>query len=220
MQRLRRQAELYRKFDSPEQCAILQSLVEPIVRDTGDVDMLADPFVAQNIARTLSGHFRNLQPKVSMTRWFGLVDASKAYLPRWHRRLLVQLFLCLQTGVFKIGRPSEETLGCGSVRAPSVLQRCRSPMYRATPGKLNAHRISRLLASVSCTLSAAILVQKVRQTLSWRRPVVRIEVACGPYRATACDQKVVLGSARIVMYQSPPPWIERPNLFGSIALPT
>lgn len=61
-------AGVYSKFGSPEDCAILQSLLEPIVRDTGDFDMLADPLVARNISAALPDYFQDLQPKVSMTR--------------------------------------------------------------------------------------------------------------------------------------------------------
>lgn len=170
-------AGVYSKFGSPEDCAILQSLLEPIVRDTGDFDMLADPLLARNISATLPDYFQDLQPKVSMTRWFGLVDASNAYLPRWHRRLLVQLFLCLQTGVFKVGRPSEATRGNGLVKVSCLRQRNRRPMGRPRSRSLN--RVwnlqfrGRLLRSACCGLGAG----DSHQSPSWRHVVVRHGVA-------------------------------------------
>lgn len=37
-------AELYSKFQNPENCALMQSLIQAILEDSGDTDMLADPW--------------------------------------------------------------------------------------------------------------------------------------------------------------------------------
>lgn len=39
-----------------------------------------------------------MQSKVSMTRWFGFLDSARQFAPTWHRRLLLQIFLCISTG--------------------------------------------------------------------------------------------------------------------------
>lgn len=106
-------AELYAQFKNPDQDAMLISLLEPILRGTGDIDSLSSPTVAFDIAQSLPEHFSSMHPKVSMTRWFGFVDTARAFLPKWHRRLLLQMLLCIETGVFN-GDKQSDALGAVS----------------------------------------------------------------------------------------------------------
>jgi len=93
-------ANVFSSMENPHRCCLLQSLIEPILQDTGDIESFADTDLAQTVCSTLPEHFATLHPKVSMTRWFGFVDTAHRFLQTWHRRLLLQLYLCIQTGVF------------------------------------------------------------------------------------------------------------------------
>lgn len=160
-------SELFANFRQADQDPWLISLVEPILRDTGDLDSLSDPMVAAGIAQSLPEHFSRMQPKISMTRWFGFVDAAREFLPKWHRRLLVQMMLCLQTGVFQsdkasdslaaVSLPSEASSSGERVstsRESEEIRKlrlaCRNTLELITlvPGDAHLHRTCKLICAV------------------------------------------------------------------------
>jgi hypothetical protein len=45
--------------------------------------------------------FSNKGERVSLTRWFGWMDAAESSLPKWHSMLVVLLYIGIQLGTFK-----------------------------------------------------------------------------------------------------------------------
>ena len=81
---------------------IFSGLVNLIREDKFGSDLGASNDVSDDeLFQSLAGDFKTKTKKVSMSRWFGFLDSTEDFLPRWSSRLVISLYLCLQMGLFK-----------------------------------------------------------------------------------------------------------------------
>ena len=114
---LREAASLFTKTQSHDSSSLFRLLFPAMLRDTGDLEATLFDDEAVQVFASLPEVFRTQTIKVSLTRWFQWVDTSKDFLKNWHRRLLVQLWLCIHSGIklkgvnikIPIGATSETT---------------------------------------------------------------------------------------------------------------
>lgn len=69
-----------------------------ILQDIGAWDRRHDEGIEEDVGDKLKHCFDAKSERVSMNRWMALVRSAEAYLPLWHCRLVVYLFLCLAEG--------------------------------------------------------------------------------------------------------------------------
>ena len=95
--------QAYQSMTSFKRCELFQGHLALMLRDTGDLDRLAEEDIERTTWEELPDAFKALTTKVSMARWFGLEEGLSSLLPVWHKRLCVQLWLCIQLGLYKDG---------------------------------------------------------------------------------------------------------------------
>lgn len=119
-QQAREAVEAYLKTATPETCPIWQMMFSRVVADRGEQVLMGAADYERDLFANLGEAWSLMSQKVGMARWFGWTDAMESYLPRWHMRLLVLLFMCISLGV--LGEGHHKMLVKGADMQPQALQ--------------------------------------------------------------------------------------------------
>ena len=76
----------------------LLDFLQPLIAADRSQDAVLLPAGA---GRLEAADFASKGPKVSLTRWFGWMDAAAWHLPRWHSHLAVLLYMGVQLGTLQ-----------------------------------------------------------------------------------------------------------------------
>lgn len=99
MEEAREAAWLYSRQASTE-CPLFEGFFEGMVGDMKLECRLGEEGLEEEVFNSLGEAVATKVPKVAGSRWFGVIDALEMYLPIWHRRLLLAVYICLQLQVF------------------------------------------------------------------------------------------------------------------------
>ncbi len=84
----------------PQSALLFQGLFEGMVADMQLECRLGEEGLEEEVFNSLGEAVATKVPKVAGSRWFGVIDALQMYLPIWHRRLVLAVYICLQLQVF------------------------------------------------------------------------------------------------------------------------
>ena len=96
---MREGCDAYCRLASPSSCPVFQGLWPRIAHDLGENDMQGDSAFQQEVFDSLPQTFETLHEKVHMARWFGFVQAAKEFLPVWHKKLAILIYVAAQAGL-------------------------------------------------------------------------------------------------------------------------
>ena len=162
MEEAREAAWLYSKQASTE-CPMFQGYFEGMVSDMQLECRLGEAGLEEEVFNTLADAVSTKVPKVAGSRWFGVIDALQAYLPIWHRRLLLAVYICLQLQVFS-GSATKVAVAALPGERPAAGQDVEKQTTKYDSPELRALRRSckNTLHLVAVVLSESGILQMVK----------------------------------------------------------
>lgn len=103
-QQAREAAAKYTETVSPSNCPVWQMLFDRVVADRGEQMLMSSEGYEQDLFKSLVTNWFVMAEKIGMARWSGWTDAVDKYLPMWHGRLVVFIFMCISLGVMTTGQ--------------------------------------------------------------------------------------------------------------------
>ena len=179
-QELKESAELYMASASVE-CPLFQGLYPGIVQDMGLEARLGEEGLEGEVFSSVPESVRVKTQKVAGTRCFGLGDSLHAFLPCWHRRLLLVTYLCIQLHIFtaapvsavRLGTPKAEegedmekqTTKYESAELRALRRSCRNTMHLVAV-VLHEPEIRQLMKGMCCLMGPRRAFQTMQSQAS------------------------------------------------------
>jgi hypothetical protein len=103
LQTAREAVQSYIALSSPSDCPLFAELAPHIARDKGEAESVWNEGALNDVWASLPDAVQRKSEKIGLRIWLHYVKAMRAYLPKWHSRLLISWYLCLQQGLLKDG---------------------------------------------------------------------------------------------------------------------